>query len=246
MFNLKKKTAQLLLTSIILLSLSFAIPVTTYASVTGETGDAGADEEAQPGSTVDPIGGGSGGIIVCDAGAEITNNLEFSYTRFLETQAGLSSTESVTARTVELTESLPGGNVEGSDSSLIEGYKGVCCPSSKVKGNQCVDYIYVYTTDLDKCKEKASLCTPVQILVSNTGINLLKFYALQLYIWAASIVGIVAVLVIVVSGIQIAASRGEEALGSAKTRIMQSLAGLALLFLSALLLYTINPTFFVQ
>jgi len=74
---------------------------------------------------------------------------------------------------------------------------------------------------------------------------LLKFYAMQLYRWAASIVGIICVLLIVISGIQITASRGED-ISSAKNRITQALAGLALLFLSALILYTINPTFFTN
>ena len=62
---------------------------------------------------------------------------------------------------------------------------------------------------------------------------------------AAGVVGIIAVLIIVISGIQISMDQGGgESVTSAKNRIMQSLAGLVILFLSALILYTINPTFF--
>ena len=59
--------------------------------------------------------------------------------------------------------------------------------------------------------------------------------------------GIIAVLVIVVSGIQISIDQGSgEGVTAAKNRITQSLAGLVILFLSALILYSINPTFFTK
>ncbi len=94
------------------------------------------------------------------------------------------------------------------------------------------------------CPEGAS-CTYVQILIGTSGTGLLKTYIAIIYRWAASIVGIISILVIVVSGIQISMDQGSgEQVGEAKNRIMQSLAGLVILFLSALILYTINPTFF--
>ncbi len=93
---------------------------------------------------------------------------------------------------------------------------------------------------------KASLhCQPVQVFLSKTGTDLLFLYIGTIYRWAASIVGIIAVLVMVISGIQISAAAGEQqAVTNAKNRIMQSIGGLALLFLSGIILYTINPTFF--
>jgi len=156
------------------------------------------------------------------------------------------------ARIVELSESLPGTDGAIGGSFLINAYKGICCTKydgdSTANPKKCTDYAYVYTDDLSTCAKNSEEddCRPIQLLVSTNGINLLKFYVLQVYVWAAGIIGIIAVLVIVVSGIQIAASGGEEQLTSARTRIMQSLAGLAILFLSGLILYTINPTFFIN
>ncbi len=103
---------------------------------------------------------------------------------------------------------------------------------------------WMYTPYPAECPTGA-ICSYVQVLIGTSGTGLLKTYIAILYRWAASIVGIIAVLVIVISGIQISADQGSgESVGSAKTRIMQSLAGLVILFLSALILYTINPTFF--
>jgi len=88
-------------------------------------------------------------------------------------------------------------------------------------------------------------CSLVQILKGTSGSGLIKTYIAIIYRWAAGVVGIVAVLVIVLSGIQISLDQGGgESVSASKTRIMQSLAALAVLFLSALILYTINPTFF--
>lgn len=168
---------------------------------------------------------------------------EYSYNGFIQEHSGFDIN---TARVVELTESLPGGG-NTADSVIISAYKGTCCVSSK--DETCTETANVYDIDYEVCEEMTNdsgSCIPIQILVSTSGVNLLKFYVLQLYIWAASIVGIIAVLIIVISGIQIAASGGSDQISSAKTRITQSLAGLAILFLSALILYTINPTFFTK
>lgn len=90
-------------------------------------------------------------------------------------------------------------------------------------------------------------CREVQALLSTGGTAIIYGYIGMVYRWGASIVGIIAVLVIVLSGIQIAAAGGEtEVIGKAKTRILQSLGGIAVLFLSGLILYTINPTFFIK
>jgi hypothetical protein len=106
-------------------------------------------------------------------------------------------------------------------------------------------WAYVKYTSDGSCPTDAEYCTYVQLIYSQSGTGLLKTYIAILYRWAAGIVGIISVLVIVISGIQISADQGSgEAVGSAKNRIMQSLAGLVILFLSALILYTINPTFF--
>jgi hypothetical protein len=81
---------------------------------------------------------------------------------------------------------------------------------------------------------------------SGGGVYLLQMYASILYRYLAGVLGFVTVAMIIISGIQIitSASRGSEAVSAAKDRIEHSLMGLALLFLTALLLYTVNPTFF--
>lgn len=92
---------------------------------------------------------------------------------------------------------------------------------------------------------KTYSCTIQERIEGTSGSGLLANYIGALYKWAAGIVGIVAVLIMVASGIQISAAGGDSAkLDSAKNRILQSIVGLAILFLSGLILYTINPTFF--
>ncbi len=85
-------------------------------------------------------------------------------------------------------------------------------------------------------------CTLSERINGVSGTDLLARYVGALYRWAAGVIGIISVLVIVVSGVQTTVDSG--GLEKAKERIMQSLMGLVLLFLSALILYTINPTFF--
>ncbi len=93
-------------------------------------------------------------------------------------------------------------------------------------------------------KVKAS-CEQVQAYLSKGGTSLLFGYIGTLYKWAAGMVGLISVVVIIFSGIQISAGGGDtQAIDDAKGRIGKSLAGLAVLFLSGLILYTINPTFF--
>lgn len=88
-------------------------------------------------------------------------------------------------------------------------------------------------------------CTIYERLTGKTGVELFAKYVGAIYRWLATIVGIVSVLIIVVSGIQISMAGGDTGgIDKAKNRIMQSLLGLAILFLSGLILYTINPGFF--
>jgi type IV secretory pathway VirB2 component (pilin) len=69
----------------------------------------------------------------------------------------------------------------------------------------------------------------------------------MIYRWGASLVGIIAVTIIIISGIQISASGGDsEAINAGKKRILQSIVGIIVLFLSSLILYTVNPTFFTN
>ena len=90
-------------------------------------------------------------------------------------------------------------------------------------------------------------CKEVQVILTKGGTSAIYGYISMLYRWGASMVGNIAVTVIIASGIQISASGGDsEAINSAKKRILQSITGIIVLFLSSLILYTINPTFFTK
>jgi|GEM_PF-2506396 len=98
---------------------------------------------------------------------------------------------------------------------------------------------------LTTCSDNASSCNDVMVIISKAGPDMIMGYISMIYTWAASFVGLIAVAVIIISGIQISLSGGDsQAVTNSKDRILKSLAGLAVLFLSGLILYTINPTFF--
>jgi len=106
-------------------------------------------------------------------------------------------------------------------------------PSSKtvyIKGTNC-------PTD--------ATCEKVTVIIAPGGVDLITIYVEMIYKWAASIAGIVCVLIMIVSGIQISAAGGDtQGVESAKKRIFQSLTALIVLFMSAFILYLINPSFF--
>ncbi|MFC1810221.1 hypothetical protein ACFLZH_01865, partial [Patescibacteria group bacterium] len=98
----------------------------------------------------------------------------------------------------------------------------------------------------DKCEGTGDYtCKRVQIIEASSGTNLLNQYVKMIYLWAAGTIGIVAVLTIVISGVEIMAKGASGSIDEPKNRISQALLGLVILFLSGLILYTINPTFFV-
>ncbi len=89
-------------------------------------------------------------------------------------------------------------------------------------------------------------CEIVQVYVSSSGTNLLYNYIGQIYRYVAEIGGLIAVFIMIFSGIQIAsAGANPDSLNKAKARITRSILGLILLFLSAIILYAINPNFFI-
>ncbi len=100
----------------------------------------------------------------------------------------------------------------------------------------------------DTCSYDPSvICQPIQAYFSSSGAGLIYAYIGNIYRWAATVVGIASVFYMVVGGIQIATARGESGvIDEAKGRILQSIAGLVLLFLSGLFLYTLNPNFFIK
>jgi len=94
---------------------------------------------------------------------------------------------------------------------------------------------------------KSATCEEVMVILSKGGTSMIEGYISSIYTWAASLVGLIAVTVIIISGIQIAMSGGDtQAVDSGKNRIIKSISGLAVLFLSGLILYSINPNFFTN
>ena len=82
----------------------------------------------------------------------------------------------------------------------------------------------------------------VSVIKSESAMGFIVQYMRIMYNYGAATVGIVCVLVISVSGMQYAMDSNSAE--DAKKRIVNSLSGLALLFLSAVFLYFINPNFF--
>jgi hypothetical protein len=80
---------------------------------------------------------------------------------------------------------------------------------------------------------------------ASNGVDLINQYISMIYMWMASIVGIIAVLMLVISGIQIIfGGASPELVSDAKNRVFQSLLSLVLLFATAMILRTVNPNFF--
>ncbi len=77
------------------------------------------------------------------------------------------------------------------------------------------------------------------------GYDLIQNYVRLIYKYLAAVIGILCVLIMVISGGQIMiGGASPDAVTQAKTRILQALLSLALLFLTALILQTMNPGFF--
>ena len=82
-------------------------------------------------------------------------------------------------------------------------------------------------------------------VTGETGVDLMLNYVSLVYKFAASLIGIICVLIIVISGIQISVGRANNSLVSqSKDRIRDALFSLILLFGSFLVLRTVNPAFF--
>jgi hypothetical protein len=91
----------------------------------------------------------------------------------------------------------------------------------------------------------AVYCDKIQVIYGEGGIDLFKKYVGFIYRLAASLIGIVAVLVIMISGIQISMAQGDaDQVSGARDRITQSLIAIGFLFVSGIILYAVNPTFF--
>jgi hypothetical protein len=75
-------------------------------------------------------------------------------------------------------------------------------------------------------------------------LGLLYNYLSLIYTYMSGLIIGVSVLFVVIGGIQIATSHGEEGVNQGKSRIIKAITGIILWFTASLILYTINPTFF--
>ena len=106
---------------------------------------------------------------------------------------------------------------------------GAKCPPNHV-GKYCV---------------KIDTFTGSENIIADNGIELWKEFISRIYKMAAGIIGLICVLIIVFSGMQMSlGGLSSEGVNQAKERIMQALLSLILLFGTALLLQVINPGFF--
>ncbi len=109
---------------------------------------------------------------------------------------------------------------------------------------ECSDQFKTGKTAIEKL---VFSCEQVQVFISKGGTSLIEGYIKLIYTWGASLAGLIAVAVLIASAIQISLAGGDSnAIQSAKERIIKSFVGLAVLFLSGLILYTINPNFYTK
>lgn len=143
----------------------------------------------------------------------------------------------------------------GSD-KIVNLYQGACCLIYD-DSNNCYETRTYYTDTYDKCVVAANgassgaatvsgdpNCSLRQWIIASTGMGLLKLYVKQIFTFGAYAVGIIAVANIIFNGIRISMAGVSGDISEAKQKITQSLSGIVLLFLAALILYSINPDFF--
>ncbi|KKP38694.1 hypothetical protein A2483_04250 [Candidatus Peregrinibacteria bacterium RIFOXYC2_FULL_33_13] len=123
--------------------------------------------------------------------------------------------------------------------------------ATKAKIKECVQFEFPYDTPCPKTcdnkKELVSSCQLYEILSADSAGGFMKKIISKIYVLGVELGSIVAVLIIIISGIQYITAAGDSGkVTSAKERIMQALIALVVLLLSGIILYTINPTFFVK
>ncbi len=130
----------------------------------------------------------------------------------------------------------------GDTNFILDCFRKTECKLDKDGKQKCASF---YVNPGNCTPGKDTTCQRVQAYIATSGAGLLYTYIAQIYRWAAVVIGSVSVLFMVVGGVQIAtAGDNSENINKAKERIIQSIAGLVLLFMSAAILYTINPNFF--
>jgi hypothetical protein len=106
-------------------------------------------------------------------------------------------------------------------------------------------FVYQKEIEIGQPLPVSVTCDKVQLLFAKSGSDLLKQYVGLIYRWAAGIIGVIAVLIIMINGVMISFAGDDEGkVSEAKDRIIQSLTAMAILFLSGIILYSVNPNYF--
>lgn len=137
---------------------------------------------------------------------------------------------------------------------IVNLYQGTCCLIYDSTGT-CYNTRTYYTDSLAQCETMANgtgdggltgpnNCQLRQWLIASSGMGLLKLYVKQIFTYGSFVVGAIAVATIILNGVRISVAGVSGDISEAKQKITQSLSGIVLLFLSALILYSINPDFF--
>ncbi len=137
---------------------------------------------------------------------------------------------------------------------IVNLYHGVCCLIYDETGT-CYETRTYYTDTYVKCTAAANgtgsgvtggdpNCELRQWIIASTGMGLLKLYVKQIFTFGAFAVGAIAVATIILNGVRISVAGVSGDISEAKQKITQSLSGIVLLFMAALILYSINPDFF--
>lgn len=171
-----------------------------------------------------------------------------SSTGFLEkgdcTRAGKIITE-LSEFTPDMSTELVNESAEKSFVTTV--YAGTCCLIGMKNSDgtiECDDVRTVYTPTYADCEKVATDCTKRVWVIGTSGGDLLKLTVKYLYGWATGVIGIIAVVTIVYNGVKISMSGISGDVSAAKDKILQAVTAIVILFLSGLILYTINPTFF--
>ncbi len=120
------------------------------------------------------------------------------------------------------------------------------CPEGQQPGGSNGEYcVNIHEPFVQEYNLKDNKVETVVSVQGKNGIEMFSSYIGTVYRYAASIIGIIAVLIMVISGIQIiAGGASSESVTEAKKRIFLAFSSLILLFMIGLLLKTINPGFF--
>ncbi|MBI5413966.1 hypothetical protein HZA38_00425 [Candidatus Peregrinibacteria bacterium] len=136
---------------------------------------------------------------------------------------------------------LDSENIASAGATVEEGGKKIEIPDAK-KGcppnsSDCIELLAPFPGQDETGR--------FEIKKDATAVDIMGKYVSQVFLFGMGVVSIFSVLILIVGGFEYMSAGGESSkTDAAKQRITQALLGLVLVFLSALLLNFINPSFF--